>query len=419
MAEARSILERARGHADRTAETIALRAVAEISAAQCRHADALASFRALRSRGASAVSETLSMMFLDGFTGSDRLIARSRRDTPNAGNARVPELILMRAVHHLGLGRLEGSAQALLSLLRLQDDLRQEAFRDHAHMLLSRIAYLRGDHDEARKWLRPRERSVRTDEHLRTTSTLIMNICLRRAEGDTTTALGLLRKHEETLLKCRFEGLVRAVGLPEWLLEATRLATRQGDQRLVCRALAGLERAEHNPTVPTAVGMAVQAAGLLHGDVDELTRTAALLATSPRPLVLATATWDLGVALLATGARKQAVAYLDDAWDGFHCCGAHGEAWRVRTVLRLVGARRKRMAPEPRPAFGWRALTPVERQVARHVAEGRTNRAAAVELGLSPNTVATHLRAIHRKLSVDTRVELALAVREAQLDSDI
>ncbi|MFD9655789.1 response regulator transcription factor [Streptomyces mirabilis] len=58
-------------------------------------------------------------------------------------------------------------------------------------------------------------------------------------------------------------------------------------------------------------------------------------------------------------------------------------------------------------------------QVARHVAEGRTNRAAAVELGLSPNTFATHLRAIYRKLSVDTRVELTLAVREAQLDSDI
>ncbi|MFD8006231.1 response regulator transcription factor [Streptomyces mirabilis] len=51
------------------------------------------------------------------------------------------------------------------------------------------------------------------------------------------------------------------------------------------------------------------------------------------------------------------------------------------------------MAPEPRPAFGWRALTPVERQVARHAAEGRTNRAAAVELDLSPNTAATHLRA--------------------------
>ncbi|MGW1507042.1 hypothetical protein ACWCQW_53175 [Streptomyces mirabilis] len=72
----------------------------------------------------------------------------------------MPELILMRALHHLGLGRPEGSAQALLSLLRLQDDLRHEAFHDHAHMLLSRIAYLRDDHDEARKWLRPRERSV-------------------------------------------------------------------------------------------------------------------------------------------------------------------------------------------------------------------------------------------------------------------
>jgi len=55
-------------------------------------------------------------------------------------------------------------------------------------------------------------------------------------------------------------------------------------------------------------------------------------------------------------------------------------------------------------------LTATERQVAAIIAEGATNREAAVRLFLSPHTVDYHLRQIFRKLRVTSRVELTRLV---------
>ncbi|WP_237047742.1 response regulator transcription factor [Lentzea guizhouensis] len=49
------------------------------------------------------------------------------------------------------------------------------------------------------------------------------------------------------------------------------------------------------------------------------------------------------------------------------------------------------------------ALTPVEQEVALHLAEGHDNDQLAAELGRSPHTVRTHLRAIFRKYGMATR----------------
>jgi DNA-binding CsgD family transcriptional regulator len=59
------------------------------------------------------------------------------------------------------------------------------------------------------------------------------------------------------------------------------------------------------------------------------------------------------------------------------------------------------------PSAGWESLTGAERKVAELVSTGYTNRAAASELGLSPNTVGTHVRSIFSKLQVQSRVQLA------------
>jgi DNA-binding NarL/FixJ family response regulator len=55
-------------------------------------------------------------------------------------------------------------------------------------------------------------------------------------------------------------------------------------------------------------------------------------------------------------------------------------------------------------------LTPQEMRVARLLAEGHSNRVIARRLSLSENTIKAHLRSIYRKLSVDTRVNAAVAV---------
>lgn len=52
-------------------------------------------------------------------------------------------------------------------------------------------------------------------------------------------------------------------------------------------------------------------------------------------------------------------------------------------------------------------LSPREREVLALVAEGRTNKAIAAALFVSPNTVKTHVTSLLHKLGADTRVQLA------------
>jgi DNA-binding NarL/FixJ family response regulator len=55
-------------------------------------------------------------------------------------------------------------------------------------------------------------------------------------------------------------------------------------------------------------------------------------------------------------------------------------------------------------------LSPREREVLTLVAEGRSNKAIAAELFISPNTIKTHVASLMNKLHVDTRAQLAAIV---------
>lgn len=60
----------------------------------------------------------------------------------------------------------------------------------------------------------------------------------------------------------------------------------------------------------------------------------------------------------------------------------------------------------------WAGISPREREVLALVAEGRSNKAIAEALFVSPNTIKTHVAALLTKLDVDSRVQLAaLAAR--------
>ncbi|MHA5052876.1 response regulator transcription factor [Streptomyces sp. SD15] len=83
----------------------------------------------------------------------------------------------------------------------------------------------------------------------------------------------------------------------------------------------------------------------------------------------------------------------------------------VERIMRQAGARRVKWAvARTRPDTGWTALTEAERRVALLIADGHSNRSAA-ELGVSVNTVGTHLRAVFAKLDVQSRVQLANTLR--------
>ncbi|MCE6994877.1 helix-turn-helix transcriptional regulator [Saccharothrix sp. S26] len=63
---------------------------------------------------------------------------------------------------------------------------------------------------------------------------------------------------------------------------------------------------------------------------------------------------------------------------------------------------------------GWRVLSRAERDIARLVGAGLTNRQVAKQLFLSPHTVNYHLRGIFRKLGISSRVELARVAHEQE-----
>ncbi|HEY0636223.1 MAG TPA: helix-turn-helix transcriptional regulator, partial [Pseudonocardiaceae bacterium] len=57
------------------------------------------------------------------------------------------------------------------------------------------------------------------------------------------------------------------------------------------------------------------------------------------------------------------------------------------------------------------ALTPTEERVARLAAEGRTNRAIADALFVSPKTVEANLARVYAKLAITSRAQLGEALR--------
>ena len=60
-------------------------------------------------------------------------------------------------------------------------------------------------------------------------------------------------------------------------------------------------------------------------------------------------------------------------------------------------------------------MTPREREIISHLAEGQSNKAIARDLGISDGTVKLHVKAILRKLNVRSRVEAAVIAVEQGL----
>ena len=72
-------------------------------------------------------------------------------------------------------------------------------------------------------------------------------------------------------------------------------------------------------------------------------------------------------------------------------------------------------AAEPGREDRFSSLTPREREILRHLAEGRSNKAIARELGITDGTVKLHVRSILRKLEVRSRVEAAVIAVEERI----
>lgn len=102
---------------------------------------------------------------------------------------------------------------------------------------------------------------------------------------------------------------------------------------------------------------------------------------------------------------REARVRLGAALVGFERCGARAWAEQTRGELRANGA-----AGHEGAGGELARLTPQQLRIARHVAEGATNREVALRLAVSTRTVDYHLRNVFATLGVRSRMELARLV---------
>ena len=201
---------------------------------------------------------------------------------------------------------------------------------------------------------------------------------------------------------------VTCPGFLPWRSEAALAQLALGDRESAQRlAEEELELAEAFGA-HRALGVAKRAAGVVAGGdrgeallreaIDELDRGDA---TVDRARALA----DLGAMLRRRNRRTEARELLRQALDAAHRSGAAPLADYAETELRATGARPRRVL-----LTGPDSLTASERRVAELARDGLTNREIAQTLFVTARTVEGHLTSVFRKLTLDSRDQLAAAL---------
>jgi DNA-binding CsgD family transcriptional regulator len=199
---------------------------------------------------------------------------------------------------------------------------------------------------------------------------------IRRAAGTTTDRLKRMR-----LLPAYIEIMLAAGDVPD-----ARNACQELEEiaRSLDTGVPGAIAAEACGAVDLAEGNAQAALGSLHRAFEVWQRIEAPYAAA-RVRVL------IGLCCHALGDEDGASLEMHAAQSTFERLGAAPDLARIDSLIK--GA----------PSGHAHGLTPRELQVLRLVASGDTNKAIAVELGLSERTIERHLSNIFTKLDLSTR----------------
>ncbi|MER6706706.1 ATP-binding protein, partial [Streptomyces fumanus] len=319
-------LREATATGDRQAHVQALFGLGETALNAGDTTEALKRFAALGAVDPAYLPEEIvAHQHLDDFASAERLLLRA---TAQDGAYRQAMLMWAQGQQHLGLGRLDDAEADLVTMERLEDEVEVPVQQVNGRVVRSRIGLLRGDPPAARRDLAAaRERLAVKPNPGNTAVVDYLEALHADASGERARAAERLRRVQ------RHDGFMRWRLLRSWVDEAVRIALHSGDRDLAAELAGQAEAyAARNPGVPTATGLAAQARGLVAGDVAALRRAVALLQDGPRPLNLASARTDLGAALLAAGARAEAVDALTRARAAFAEAGAHGAAARVQNL---------------------------------------------------------------------------------------
>ncbi len=241
---------------------------------------------------------------------------------------------------------------------------------------------------------------------------------VRVERGRLLVARGLLREGLEQFMGAGSDaqraGLVNPA-LNSWRADATMVlstlgewteAGRLADEHLKLARAFGATR---------SLGIALRASAAATPDLEErtalLTEAVDLLEPSPARLESAYALVELGMVLVERKKKEEARGVLRRGANLASLCGAHQLVEAAGIQLRAAGARPRRLG-----SIGPDSLTPAERRVARLAATGLTNQGIAADLYVTVKTVEGHLAKAYRKLGVDSRRNLALALGDDDRD---
>jgi DNA-binding CsgD family transcriptional regulator len=318
---------------------------------------------------------------------------------------RLASLETIRGFLALRLGALGDAELHLREGLRLTPPASSPAGWLVVRGLLASVLTEQGSLDDAERMLDALPEEP-WPAHVATGFALAARCSLRREQGRMAEALADLEQLSR--LSSTFSATVPAVHLS--VVDAAVVLPALG---LRAHALSliddELERA-HAFGASVALGHTLRAAGIVRGDsrgLELLREAVAVLDTTPAELERAHAHVDLGAALRRANQRRLAREELDTGLRLAQRCGAGALARRAYDELQASGLRLRSAELEDRDA-----LTPAEKRIARHAADGMTNREIAGALYLSIKTVEMHLGRVYRKLGISSRAELAGALQQ-------
>jgi len=237
---------------------------------------------------------------------------------------------------------------------------------------------------------------------------------LRLARGGLRVAKGRIAEGLEDFLAVGADltrAMVISPGFLPWRSEAALAQLALGDRESAERLSAEELELARAFGAPRALGVASRALGIVAGGergegllreaVDALERADARL---ERARTLS----DLGAMLRRRNRRTEARQLLREALDLAHRVGAARLAEQAETELRATGARPRRVV-----LTGVESLTASEGRIAELASQGLTNREIAQTLFITSRTVEGHLTSIFRKLQLDSRSELHVALADS------
>ena len=339
------------------------------------------------------------------FLGDDRAWAALLARAIGLARARgalgiLTESLSVRSLQLFMAQRFDGAATAAAEAAELARESGALNFTTLPTNVLAAVAAIRGNDDEAVR--RAGETMERANAHQLAQQAAMATWALAQldlARGRWPEALERLGVLSD-VRPGHGDALLAVVALPDMIEAAVRAGLHD-------RALSMLPTFERWASGSGAVWAPPRLAGFraLLADGDEAGRhfeDALRLADDARPFDLARIRLLYGEHLRRQRRRIDAREQLRAALEGFERLGAEPWAERARAELRASGETAGRRDPSAAST-----LTPQERQVARFVADGLSNKEVAAQLYLSPRTIDSHLRNAFAKLGVTSRTQLA------------